>query len=80
MSMRGWRFPGQGAGSKVKAHKTSGGRKMPVRHTIPLGIVIFLVLFVFISSVMNQRREIRLAGSGKGSMIFILYIYFFFIN
>jgi len=33
-----------GAGSKVKAHKTSGGRKMPVRHTIPLGIVIFLVL------------------------------------
>jgi len=28
----------------VKAHKTSGGRKMPVRHTIPLGIVIFLVL------------------------------------
>jgi len=36
-------IPGQGAGSKVKAHKTSGGRKMPVRHTIPLGIVIFLV-------------------------------------
>jgi len=29
----------------VKAHKTSGGRKMPVRHTIPLGIVIFLVLY-----------------------------------
>jgi len=28
----------------VKAHKTSGGRKMPVRHTIPLGIVIFLVI------------------------------------
>jgi len=27
----------------VKARKTSGGRKMPVRHTIPLGIVIFLV-------------------------------------
>jgi len=27
----------------VKAHKTSGGRKMPVSHTIPLGIVIFLV-------------------------------------
>jgi len=32
-----------GAGSKVNAHKTSGGHKMPVRHTIPLGIVIFLV-------------------------------------
>jgi len=29
----------------VKAHKTSGGRKMPVRHTIPLGIVIFLVCY-----------------------------------
>jgi len=28
----------------VKAHKTSGGRKMPVRHTIPLGMVIFLVI------------------------------------
>jgi len=33
----------QGAGSKLKAHKTSGGRKTPVLHTIPLGIVIFLV-------------------------------------
>jgi len=32
-------------GSKVKAHKTSGGRKTLVRHTIPLGIVIFLVVF-----------------------------------
>jgi len=32
-------------GSKLKAHKTSGGPKMPVRHTIPLGIVIFLVCF-----------------------------------
>jgi len=30
----------------VKADKTSdGGRKMPVRHTISLGIVIFLVYF-----------------------------------
>jgi len=27
----------------VKAPKTSGGRRTPVRHTIPLGIVIFLV-------------------------------------
>jgi len=35
-----------GAGSKVKALKTSGGRKMPVRHTIPLGIVIFLVFII----------------------------------
>jgi len=28
----------------LKAHKTSGGGRTPVRHTIPLGIVIFLVL------------------------------------
>jgi len=39
-------IPGQGARSKVKAHKTSGERKMPVRHTIPLGIVIFLVFYI----------------------------------
>jgi len=31
----------------VKAPKTSGGGRTPVRHTIPLGIVIFLVLIVF---------------------------------
>jgi len=36
-------IPGQGAGSKVKAPKTSGGRRTTVHHTIPLGIVIFLV-------------------------------------
>jgi len=40
-------IPGAGSGYKVKAHKTSGGRKMPVRHTIPLGIVIFLVVSHF---------------------------------
>jgi len=39
-------IPGQGAGSKVKAPKTSGGRRTPVRHTIPLGIVIFLVIII----------------------------------
>jgi len=33
-------------GSKVKVHKTSGGCKTPVRLTIPLGIVIFLVVHV----------------------------------
>jgi len=42
-----------GAGSKVKAHKTSGGRKMPVRHTIPLGIVIFLVICIFRILIIN---------------------------
>jgi len=36
-------IPGQGLGFKVKAPKTSGGGRTPVRHTIPLGIVIFLV-------------------------------------
>jgi len=28
----------------VKAPKASGGGRTPVRHTIPLGIAIFLVL------------------------------------
>jgi len=28
----------------LKAPKTSGGGRTPVRHTIPLGIVIFIVL------------------------------------
>jgi len=41
---------GQGAGSKVKAPKTSGGGRTPVRHTIPLGIVIFLVVAVLVSN------------------------------
>jgi len=42
--MRGWLFRGgHGEGSKVKARKTSGGGRTPVRHTIPLGIVIFLL-------------------------------------
>jgi len=31
----------------LKALKTSGGGRTPVRHTIPLGIVIFLVLSKF---------------------------------
>jgi len=39
-------IPGQGAGSKVKAPMTSGVGRTPVRHTIPLGIVIFLVLII----------------------------------
>jgi len=43
----------------VKAHKTSGGRKMPVRHTIPLGIVIFLVLSVFVSGLTEFLVEYR---------------------
>jgi len=58
MSMRGWWFPGQVAGSKVKAHKTSGGRKMPVRHTIPLGIVIFLVLINLACIHAGKRQEV----------------------
>jgi len=36
--------PGAGRISELKATKTSGGGRTPVRHTIPLGIVIFLVL------------------------------------
>jgi len=34
-----------GAGSKVKAHWTSGGRKMPVRHTIPLVLAILCIYY-----------------------------------
>jgi len=43
-----WWFKGAGRGkaTKWKATKTSGGG-MPVRHTIPLGIVIFLIFFFF---------------------------------
>jgi len=46
-------IPGQGEGSKLKAPKTSGGGRTPVRHTIPLGIVIFLV--VIQKSMTNNR-------------------------
>jgi len=53
-------IPGEGAGSKVKAHTTSGGRKMPVRHTIPLGIVIFLVLILFASRLSYFMLRIEL--------------------
>jgi len=45
--MRGWWFRVQGQGSKLKANKTSGGGRTPVRHTIPLGIVIFPVCKYF---------------------------------
>jgi len=36
----------------VYVNKTSGGRKMPVRHTIPLGIVIFLVSLQFTINIL----------------------------
>jgi len=39
---------GQREGSKLKAPKTSGGGRTPVRHTIPLGIAIFLVTCILI--------------------------------
>jgi len=42
----------------VKEHKTSGGRKMPVRHTIPLGIVIFLVNNCFTLVKKNENHGI----------------------
>jgi len=53
--MRVWWFRGQGAGSKVMAPKTSGGGRTSVRHTIPLGIVIFLVCFVFSFRNMDSK-------------------------
>jgi len=62
MSMRGVVIPGQGAGSKVKAHKTSGGGRTPVRHTIPLGIVIFLVLKIIFIKNKNSSNGSRSAS------------------
>jgi len=47
----------------VKAHKTSGGRKMPVRHRIPLGIVIFLVLFSFTHYILEFKYSRNLHSS-----------------
>jgi len=38
----------------VKAPKTSGGRRTPVRHTIPLGIVIFLVYSLIFDELVNR--------------------------
>jgi len=57
MSMRGGGIRGQGVESKVKAHKTSGVRKMPVRHTILLGIVIFLVFFIKFYSILLRIAD-----------------------
>jgi len=63
--MRGWWLQGQGEASKLKAPKTSGGGRTPVRHTIPLGIVLFLVCFTMPSSsitydktsIMNTKQQ-----------------------
>jgi len=59
--MRGWSFRvgGQREGSKVKAPKTSGGGRTPVRHAIPLGIVIFLV-FQSLPKIKNKGQCIQL--------------------
>jgi len=75
-------IPGQGAGSKVKAHKTSGGRKMPVRHTIPLGIVIFLVFFgtPIISFVCIFSLIVPAIGLSNSEITFILMLYFLSAN
>jgi len=53
---------GHGEGFKVKAPKTSGESRTPVRHTIPLWIVIFLVVFIICYSakqILAGRRPIR---------------------
>jgi len=48
----------------VKASKTSGGRRTPVRHTIALGIVIFLVYslmtIIFVCIYSNMTRPMPL--------------------
>jgi len=47
-------------GSKVKALKTRGGRRTPVRHAIPLGIVIFLVYYTLYNDISTLKVEIDL--------------------
>jgi len=39
-------YTGQGEGTNVEANNTSGGGWRPVRHKIPLGILIFLVYYL----------------------------------
>jgi len=53
MSMRWFR----GQGCKDKVPKTSGGRRTPVRHTIPLGIVIFLAFKRHSQAPMHLKRH-----------------------
>jgi len=43
--MRGGDYKGQGEGTNVEANKIKGGwGERPVRHKIPLGILIFLII------------------------------------
>jgi len=72
--MRGWLFRGQGEGSKVKALKTSGGGRTPVRHTIPLGIVIFLVLNI---SLVPSATYVTLDGWKKINYCYLFSCYCF---
>jgi len=73
--MRGLWFRGQEDGSKLKAPKTRGGGKTPVRHIIPLGIVIFQVnlllqamvgwkLHFFQTSLFPVKRLFNSSGDG----------------
>jgi len=71
--MRVWGFRGQEEGSKLKAPKTSGGGKTPVRHTIPLGIVIFVVVLVVVTSNLVGPKAVapfapRLIQNGLSSV------------
>jgi len=63
---------GKEAGSNVKVHKTSGGRKMPVRHTIPIGIVIFLVVTVLKILLIVWLIYVGLMMQHKKAMFHIL--------
>jgi len=53
-------IPGQGEGSKLKVPKTSGEGRTPVRHTIPLGIVIFLVFLKHILLISSGLSKIHI--------------------
>jgi len=61
-------IPGAGrpGGSKLKA--TSGGCRTPVRHTIPLGIVIFLVVVM-----VDLKQVIQILVGLRGNITGVQY-------
>jgi len=58
---------GQGEGTNGEANNTSGGR--PVRHKIPLGILIFLVLF----TLLGGQQVAKIESSQLSTYIIIAY-------
>jgi len=57
--MRGGDSRGAGEGTNVDETKTSGGGEMPVRHKIPLRILIFLVCCIFVAPLRNSSVSLN---------------------